>query len=165
VIWIDPADGTTVRKKFSGEHFTGEPPDKTHDWLLHVVREGYILGMNKSYYFESRDIELQEVAINPEKVVFDVERPTGDLSISKPVPYSTKIKKATRATRSIMWLWTGEVAVDRQGYRVLGTGPKGTMLVPSSLAVNYPAVMLMKVYAMNANGKVYLVSKGYDLTR
>ncbi len=40
VIWIDPADGTTVRKKFNGEHFTGEPPDKTHDWLLHVVREG-----------------------------------------------------------------------------------------------------------------------------
>ena len=37
VIWIDPADGTTVRKKYSGEHFTGEPSRiRRIDWLLHV---------------------------------------------------------------------------------------------------------------------------------
>lgn len=165
VLWIDPADGATIRKKYSGDHFTGEPPDKTHDWLLHVVREGYIAGMNKSYYFESRDIQLQEVEIEPAKVMFEVEQPAGDLSISKPVPYAAKIKKATRATRSVMWLWTGEVSGDRQGYRVLGTGQKGTMLPPAALALSYPTTMLMKVYAMNANGKVYLVSKGYDLSR
>jgi hypothetical protein len=165
VIWIDPADGTTVRKKYSGDHFTGEPPDKTHDWLLHVVREGTLAGMNRSYYFESRDIQLQEVEIDPTKVVFNVEQPAGSLSISKPVPYSTKLKRATRATRSILWLWTGEVAADLQGYRVLATGPKGTLQVPPGVAVDYPALMLLKVYAMNANGKVYLVSKGYDLTQ
>jgi hypothetical protein len=165
VIWIDPADGTTIRKKFSGDHFTGEPPDKTHDWLLHVVRESYVAGMNRSYYFESQDIQLQEVEVQPNKVMYDVEQPAGDLSISKPVPYSAKVKKATRATRSIMWLWTGEVTADRQGYRVLATTQSGTMLPPSVLALNYPAMMLMKVYAMNANGKVYLVSKGYNLTR
>ena len=95
----------------------------------------------------------------------DVEQPAGDLSISKPLPYAATVKKSTRATRSIMWLWTGEVSADRQGYRVLATGQKGTMLPPAGLAQNYPALMLMKVYAMNANGKVYLVSKGYDLSR
>ena len=165
VIWIDPADGTTVRKKYSGEHFTGEPPDKTHDWLLHVVREGTLAGMNKSYYFESRDIQLQEVEIDPTKVMFDVEQPSAAISIYRPVPYATKVKRATRATRSILWLWTGEVSADHQGYRVLATGQKGTLQVPPAIAVDYPALLLLKVYAMNANGKVYLVSKGYDLTR
>ncbi len=28
VFWIDPATGETVRKKFSGDHFTGAPPDQ-----------------------------------------------------------------------------------------------------------------------------------------
>ena len=165
VIWIDPADGTTVRKKFNGEHFTGEPPDKTHDWLLHVVREGTLAGMNKSYYFESRDIRLQEVEINPTKLIFDVEQPALDLSISRPVPYAAKVKRATRATRSIMWLWTAEVSADGLGYRVVATSQKGTMQIPPGIAASYPATMLLKVYAMNANGKVYQVSKGYDLVR
>ncbi|HEV2445270.1 MAG TPA: DUF5060 domain-containing protein [Candidatus Sulfopaludibacter sp.] len=165
VIWIDPADGTTVRKKYSGEHFTGEPPDKTHDWILHVVREGTLAGMNKSYYFESRDIELQEVEIDPTKLVFDLEQPSARISTSVPTPYSAKLKRATRATRSMLWLWTGEVTADHQGYRVLATGQKGTLQVPAGIAVSYPAVFLLRVFAMNANGKVYQISKGYDLAR
>jgi hypothetical protein len=165
VLWIDPADGTVVRKKFSGDHFTGEPPDKTHDWLLHVVREGTLAGMNKSYYFESRDIQLQEVEIDPAKLIFEIEQPSRDMTVARPQPFSAKVKRSTRATRSILWLWTGEVAADGQGYRVLGTAQSGTMQVPPGIALNYPATILLKVYAMNANGKVYQVSKGYDLTR
>jgi hypothetical protein len=38
------------------------------------------------------------------------------------------------------------------------------MRIPPSLATRYPATMLMHIYAMNALGKVYLVSKGFDLT-
>ena len=165
VIWIDPADGAVVRKKYSGEHFTGEPPDKTHDWVLHVVREGTVASMNKSYYFESRDIQLQEVEITPARLIFDVEQPGSGLTTSIPVPYSAKVTRSTRATRSIMWLWTGEVAGQGQGYRVLGTSQKGNMRIPAGIAASYPATLLLKVYAMNANGKVYQVSKGYDLTR
>jgi len=30
-LWINPADAEVTRKKFSGDHFTGEPPDKSHD--------------------------------------------------------------------------------------------------------------------------------------
>ncbi|HMD71803.1 MAG TPA: DUF5060 domain-containing protein [Bryobacteraceae bacterium] len=165
VIWTDPADGATVRRKYSGEHFTSEPPDKIHDWVLHVVREGTLAGMARSYKFESQDIVLQEVESSPEKVVFDLDRPQGGLSVSKPAPYAAKLKKATRGTRSVMWLWTGEVFADRQGYRVLAAGVQGEMRIPPSLATRFPATMLLRVYAMNALGKVYLVSKGFDLTQ
>jgi hypothetical protein len=120
--------------------------------------------MARSYKFESQDVVLQEVESSPEKVVFELEQPTGALSVSRPAPYSAKLKKATRGTRSMMWLWTGEVFADRQGYRVLAASERGTMRIPPSLATRYPATMLMHIYAMNALGKVYLVSKGFDLT-
>jgi hypothetical protein len=165
VIWMDPADGTTmVAKKFHGERFTAEPPDKFHDWVLHVVREGTLQSMNKSYYFESVDIQMQDVEVNPPKIPFDVVQPKQDaLHVGQPVAFATTIKKATRATRSMMWLWTGEVTADRRGFRVLATGQKGTFTPQLGLAFHYPATMLVKVYGMNSYGKVYLVSKGFDL--
>jgi hypothetical protein len=166
IVWIDPADGTVIKKKnYNGEHFTSDPPDKTHDWILHVVREGTVAGMARSFKFESQDVVLQEVESNPEKVVFDIDQPTGALSVSKPAPYAAKLKKATRGTRTMMWLWIGDVFADHQGYRVLATTQQGAMQIPSSLATDYPATMLLRVYAMNALGKVYLVSKGFDLTQ
>src|SRR6185369_2853169 len=62
IYWVNPADGETSKaKKFSGEHFTGEPPDRSHDWILHVVREGTVAGLNRSFKFESREIVLQEI--------------------------------------------------------------------------------------------------------
>lgn len=165
VIWVDPADGTEVRKKFNGEHFTGEPPDKTHDWVLHVVRESELESMNKSYYFAASDIQLQDVEVNPEKVIFKLAQPSAGLAVSRPVPFEADVTRQTRATRTILWLWTGEVTADGQGYRVLGAAQKGTLQVPPEIAVDYPATLLMKVYAMNSLGKVYQVSKGYDLAR
>ena len=68
VVWMDPADGSTQRHRYSGEHFVGEPPDRFHDWVLHLVREGALQSMNRSYKFESRDVPVQEIQINPEKV-------------------------------------------------------------------------------------------------
>ncbi len=165
VIWMDPSDGTTmVAKKYHGKHFTGEPPDRYHDWVLHVVREGTLQSMNKSYYFESKDIEMQEVEVDPPKIPFDVDAPrTEKLRAGQPVDFGITIKKATRATRQMMWLWTGEVTADHRGYRVLATGQKGSFTPPVALAYHYPATMLMKLYGMNSYGKVYLVSKGFDL--
>jgi len=165
VLWINPADGETIRQKFKGDHFTGEPPDKSHDWVLHVVREGRVESMNKSYKFESREIVLQEIEQNSAKVPFEVEQPSGDLTVAKPTPFAAKIKRETRATRSMMWLWTGEAAADGQGYRVLATGPKGTLQVPAGLAKNFPAVMNLRLYGMNANGKVYALDHALQLTR
>ena len=68
--WVNPIDGQFTKGKFKGDHFTGSPPDTSHDWVLHVVREGRVEGMNKSYKFESRDIVMQEVESNSPKVPF-----------------------------------------------------------------------------------------------
>jgi hypothetical protein len=165
VFWTDPATGEITRRKFSGDHFTGSPPDLSHDWVLHVVREGQLQSMSKSYKFSSRedDIQLQEIELNPPKIPFDVTQTQGDLSVSKPSPYTLTLKRATRATRTMMYLWTGEVTAEHQGYRVLATGAQGTLQPTSRLAVNYPATLLLRVYGMNANGKVYMLAKVVNL--
>ncbi len=163
VYWVDPATGEATKGKFKGEHFTGEPPDRTHDWVLHVVREGRLEGMNKSYKFASRDIVLQEVESNSPKVPFTIEQPSDDIRVRVPPPYATKLTRETRATRSMMWLWTGEVSADGQGTRVLATGQKGVMRPLSGIAKNYPATMHLRVYGMNANGKVYAIDRAFTL--
>ena len=164
VLWINPIDGEITRAKFKGDHFTGEPPDKSHDWVLHVVREGRVESMNRSYKFESRQIVLQEIDQNTDKVPFAIDQPSADLTIGKPAPFSVKIKRETRATRSMMYLWTGEVTSDGQGYRVLATGAKGSLQVPAGIAKRYPCVMSLRLYGMNANGKVYALDKAFQLT-
>ena len=61
----------------------------------------------------------------------------------------------------MMWLWTGEVATEGQGYRVLGTGPKGTLQIPPEIAKHFPAVLHLRLTAMNANGKVYSIGQDH----
>jgi hypothetical protein len=171
VFWINPANGESVRRKFNGDHFTGEPPDRAHDWILHVVRLSHMEGMNKSYKFESREtpdgdplpIALQEVEANTAKVPFTIEQPVGDLAVPKPVTFSAKLTRESRATRTMMWVWTGEAAGEGQGYRVLATSRNGTFPLPADLARNFPAVMHLRLYGMNANGKVYEVDTGCGL--
>jgi hypothetical protein len=171
VFWINPGNGESVRKKFNGDHFTGEPPDRAHDWILHVVRLSHLESLNKTYKFESREtpdgdplpIALQEVEANTSKVPFTIEQPTGDLPVSKPVTFSAKLARESRATRSMMWVWTGEAAGEGQGYRVLSTTQTGTFPLPADMARNYPAVMHLRLYGMNANGKVYEVDTGCGL--
>jgi hypothetical protein len=65
----------------------------------------------------------------------------------------------------MMYLWTGEVAAGDRGYRVLATGAEGAFQVPSRLASDYPAVMNLRVAAMNALGKVYFLDKVFTVTR
>ena len=171
VFWINPANGESVRKKFNGDHFTAEPPDRAHDWVLHVVRLSHLESLNKSYKFESREtqdgeplsITLQEVEANSPKVPFVIEQPTGDLPVAKPVTFSAKITRESRATRSMMWEWTGEAAGEGQGYRVLATTLNGTFPLPAGMAHTYPATMHLRLYGMNANGKVYEVDTGCGL--
>ncbi|HLY19075.1 MAG TPA: DUF5060 domain-containing protein [Bryobacteraceae bacterium] len=168
VSWINPIDGEELKMKkgYHGQHFTGEPPDRTHDWVLHVSREGHKQGMARSYKFESRRIEMQVVEQNVQKVPFEIEQPADtSLSQGKPPAFAGKIKHETRATRSVMWLWTGEATVDGQGYRVIGTGQKGTFVFPPHIAINYPAVLGLRLYGMNANGKVYSVDRTYQLDK
>ena len=164
IYWFNPINGeTTKAKKFSGEHFTGEPPDRSHDWVLHVVREGHLESMNKSYKFESRDIVLQEIESNSPKVPFTIVQPTEDFSVKLPPLFEAKVTRDTRATRSMLWLWTGNVAADGQGYRVIATGAKGQMRPLAGIAKNLPATFHLRLYGMNANGKVYELDKGFQL--
>jgi hypothetical protein len=168
VTWINPIDGDEIKAKkgYHGEHFTGSPPDNSHDWVLHVSREGHKAGMLKSYKFESRRIDMQAVEQSVQKVPFEIAQPADTAISETKLPwFEARFKKETRATRSMMWLWTGEATVDGEGYRVLGTGQKGTVGFPPHMAVNYPAVMDLRLYGMNANGKVYSVDKTYQLEK
>ena len=164
VYWVNPADGEVTKgKKFSGAHFTGQPPDREHDWILHVVREGRMESMNKSYKFESRDIVLQEIESNSPKVPFTIDQPSADLTLKVSAPYSAKLTKETRATRTMLYLWTGDVSAGGQGYRVIGTGAGGTLRPLNSITKEFPAIMHLRLYGMNANGKVYALDRALSI--
>jgi hypothetical protein len=168
VAWFNPINGEWVKQKkeFKGEKFLGEPPDRKHDWVLRLSRESKKESMLKSFRFEARTVVLQEGEQASEKVPFEIAEPKTDtLSLSNSAPYAAKLKRETRATRSVMYLWTGEVATDGQGYRVLGTGPKGTLRIPPEIARHFPAVLQLRVAAMNANGKVYMADRIVQLTQ
>jgi hypothetical protein len=167
VAWFNPVNGESIKMKdFKGEHFAGEPPDRQHDWVLHISREGHKDSMRKSYKFDSRHILMQEIELNPQKIPFDVAEPAGDtLSLGAAVAFTAKLKRETHATRSMLYLWTAEVVADNQGARVLGTGPKGTFRIPPDIAKNFPAVLHVRLAGMNANGKAYTLDRTYQLTQ
>ncbi len=167
VYWFNPATGEFLEaKKYKGEHFTGEAPDKSRPWVLLIAREGRKESMLKSYKFESRYVPVQEIEINAQKVPFVIVDPAGDtLQAGKPVRFSVKLTRETRATRSMMYLWTGEVAADGRGFRVLGTGAPGTFVISPSIATNFPAVLSIHLTALNANGKAYSADRVYTLTK
>jgi hypothetical protein len=165
VAWINPLTGERIKQKgYNGEHFTGEPPDASHDWVLHISREGHKEGMLKSYKFESRPVPVQEVEETTQRIPFEVTSPSvNDISVSRAPYYALKIKRDTRATRSLLVEWTGEVVTDGEGYRVIGSGREGTMQIPRSIVKNFPAVLSVRVAALNANGKAYVLDKVYRL--
>ena len=168
VSWFNPATGESIdQKKYKGEHFTGEAPDKSHSWVLLVEREGRKESMLKSYKFDSREVPLvQELETNPQKVPYNIVEPSANtLDAGKPVKFSAKLTRETRATRSMMYLWTGEVAADGQGLRVLGTGSPGTFVIPASIALNFPAVLSIHLTALNANGKAYSADRVFQLNK
>jgi hypothetical protein len=151
---VQSTTGESLKQKdFKGERYVGEPPDKTHDWVLHISREGRKEGMLRSYKFTSREypLMLQEVEQNAQKTPYEMVEPAADtLKVDAPAKFAVRLKRQTRATRNMMYLWTGEVAAGGRGYRVLATGPEGTFRIPPSIAGDYPAVMNLRVAAMNA---------------
>jgi hypothetical protein len=174
VQWIDPANGKVIRSKFKGDRFAADTPDQTHDWVLHLVREGRLESLARSYKFESRigeegsraqPIVLQEIEMVADKVPFEVEAPDGDVSATAATAYSAKIKRQTRATSAMTWLWTAQVTSEPQGYRVVGTDQKGELRMPPEIAASAPATLLLRIYGMNANGKVYELTRGLRLTK
>jgi hypothetical protein len=167
--WLDPATGQSVKlKEIKTETFTAEPPDRAHDWVLQISREGHKASMLKSYRFVSRDepIQLQEVEGNPEKVPFDVVEPAGDkLSLGAAARYAVKLKRESKALQHMTYEWTGEVTADSRSYRVIGTGADGTFSIPANIAHEYPAALHVRLLGMNALGKVYVLDRNFTLTK
>jgi len=165
VVWMNPATGEMLKQKdYKGEHFTGEPPDKSHDWVLRVSREGHKQGMLKSYKFDSRPVPVQEIEQNPSKIPFEIAAPQGpEISLSHPVSFAVKVKRDTRATRFLFVEWTAEVPQEGDGYRVVGTGKEGTLAFPPTLASRVPGVVSLRLMLLNANGKAYTLDKVYKL--
>jgi hypothetical protein len=166
VAWINPATGERIKAKgYSGDHFTGEPPDKSHEWVLHVSREGHKEGMLKSYKFESRSVPVQEVEQDTQKVPFEIAEPAAsELSLGQPPRYSIRLKRESRGTRSLLVEWTAEVFTDGEGPRVVGSGREGMMQIPRSIAGTLPAVLSIRAAVLNANGKAYVLDRVYRLT-
>jgi hypothetical protein len=168
VAWINPATGERIKgKNYKGKRFTGEPPDRSHDWVLQVSREGHKEGMLKSYKFDSREvpIRLQQVEQDPQKMPFEVAAPEGDISMALLPPYALKITRPTRATRDLLVEWTAEVVLDGEGFRVVGTGSKGMMHIPASIVHKLPGTLSLRVSILNANGKAYAIDKVYRLSQ
>lgn len=167
VQWLNPATGESLeQKKYSGEHFTGEAPDAGHPWVLYIAREGHKESMRKSYKFESRPVPVQEIETDAKKIPFEIAAPAGAaLAADKPAQFAMKLTRQTRATRAMLFLWTGEVVADGRGFRVLGTGASGTFVVPASLAANFPAVLSVHLTALNALGKAYQLDRVFQLEK
>lgn len=166
VQWINPESGERSKPKtYRGAHFTGEPPDKSHSWLLYIYREGEIES-RKSYFFDSREvpIQIQQVEVNPEKTPYEVALPMeGELSAAAMPKFSLHITRPGRGTRTLQVEWTGEITSSGQGYRVIGAGKEGTVAIPEVLLRSAPANMLAHVYVLNAYGKIYEIDKVYEL--
>ncbi|HEX5226299.1 MAG TPA: DUF5060 domain-containing protein [Bryobacteraceae bacterium] len=167
VAWLNPTTGEMVEgKKYKGEHFTGQAPDASHPWVLYVAREGHKESMLKSYKFDSRPVPVQEIETDVKKIPFEIAAPMGNtLQVGKPVQFTAKLTRQTRATRDMMFLWTGEAVVDGRGFRVLGTGASGMFTVPASIAANFPAVLSIHVTALNTFGKAYQMDRVFQLEK
>jgi hypothetical protein len=166
VQWINPETGErTKSKSYRGEHYSGEPPDKSHAWVLYIYREGEIQS-RKSYFFDSREIpiQIQQIEVNAEKTPYEVAAPPeGEVSSANPPKFSLRITRPGRGTRTLLVEWTGEITASGQGYRVIGSGREGTLQIPEALWRSSPASMLVRVFVLNANGKVYELDKVYGL--
>jgi hypothetical protein len=164
-VWVNPASGEEIPlKDYRGEVFSRETPDRSHDWVLQVPRDGRKESMARSYYFESQDPPVQEVESDAAKTPFEIVDPPGDqISVRAPAPFKIKITRANRATRYVQYVWWGEVVAGGEGARVMAFGPSGSFTLPKTLA-QPGAILNLRLAAINANGKAYELDRVYTLT-
>lgn len=167
VKWVDPATGEiTVAKNFKSERQSFDPPDTKHDWILHISREGRKQGMLRSWKFESRPFLMQEIEVEPTRIPFEIAQPSAEeISLAVPPRFEVTLKRETRGTRSMMYLWTAEAPSNGQGFRVVGTGSQGTFKLDQALRAGSPSVLNVRLHGMNANGKVYLLDRIFRLAQ
>ena len=167
--WVNPITGEEIPlKDYKGEVFSRPTPDNAHDWVLEIPREGHKENMLRYYYFESQDPPVQEVESDPAKAPFEIAEPPGDqINPRIPTPFKIKLTRNNRATRTMQYIWWGEVVAGGAGARVLGLGSSGNFAVPPGMNINRVpnANLNLHVQAINANGKAYELNKVYRLTQ
>jgi len=167
--WFNPITGEYIkqRKDHDGPRFAGEPPTDDHDWVLHLSRDSDKQSMVQRWYFESRPVSLQEIELSQSQLPYEISTPSADevLPVGEPVEYSATLTRESRATRKMLYLWTGEVSGSEQGYRVLATGAEGNFRVPPAMVTRDGALLNLRLLGMNGYGKVYSVNRVYRLSR
>jgi hypothetical protein len=163
--WINPRTGDTIAlKDVKQDTYTQPTPGSGGDWIFQVPRDGRKEGMLKSYKFESVPAPVQEVELNPSKIPFEIVQPVGDkLDVAHPAGFQVRVTKPNRATRLMQYVWYGEVVAGGEGARVLGIGPTGQFTIPSYLVQSRPALLNVRLNAINANGKAYSLEKVYPI--
>ena len=165
--WLNPVTGESVEfKPDKSDKIQGTPPDSAHDWVLYVSREGRKASMAKSYYFESHTPDVQEIDADPAKLPFTLALPAAadSISASHATPYRITLKRETRASKAMQYVITGEVTADGQGSRVLATGAQGVLTIPANLTQRYPALLHLRIEAVNGVGKAYSFDQNFNLT-
>jgi hypothetical protein len=158
---VNPSTGEAVKEKkdWKGELYEGTPPDATRDWILHLSRDGRKEGMLRSYKFESWPIPVQEPERSAVKAPFELVAPPSDMTLQagQPVKFEIKLKKKTAGTRRMMYMLAGEIVPDGQGTRILATGAEGTFVVPPVMLTKSEGPMNVRLYVLNAPGKLYIL--------
>lgn len=183
VYWFNPATGEIVKEKkdWKGQEtedekerrrnisaldeddaptmvlWKGQTPDNSHDWVLHLSRDGRKEGLYKSYKFESRRNLLQEPELAPLKMPFELVAPGKDavLVVGQELPFEIRLKRETLGTRRMYYIIKGEIARDGEGQRLLAAGAKGTLRIPPDLQRQGAGTLTLRVSALNAFGKLY----------
>ncbi len=165
-VWVNPITGEELPlKDYKGEVFSRPTPDNSHDWILQVPREGHKANMLKFVRFESADPPVQEIETDTSKVPFELIAPKGEeLSARTPAPFGAKLTRTNRGTRSMQYIWWGEIVANEDGARLLGLGSNGNFTPSQSLAIPAGGNLHIRVQAINANGKAYELDRVYRLT-
>jgi hypothetical protein len=164
-VWVNPITGEeTELKDYKGLVFSQQTPDSSHDWVLQVPREGHKAMMLRSYRFESEAPPIQEPELDVAKMPFDIADPPGEaIHAVAPPPYAIKLVRSNRATRTMEYVWWGEIVASSEGAHLLGIGPSGTFRMPPSF-LQPGASLNIRLLAINANGKAYELDRVYELT-
>jgi len=165
-VWVNPVTGEEVElKDYRGEILSRQTPDSAHDWILDVEREGHKEAMARSVRFDSADPPIQEAEVDSAKIPFEIVDPPGEeIPSAIPAVFSIKLTRTNRATRSMQYVWWGEIVAGGAGARVLGIGPSGSFTIPKDLIKQPSSNLNVRLLAINANGKAYELNRVYRLS-
>ncbi len=169
VYWFNPTTGESIKEKksYKDHVFRGSPPHNNHSWVLHLSRDGRKRGMLNSYKFESRRNLLQDPERNPRNMPFELvtPQPGSTLKTGAQIPFEIKLRRETAGTRRMMYLLMADVPSGGQGFRYLGSGASGEIRIRPSVLRDAPTTLNMRIYALNAPGKVYSIDQIFTVTK